>query len=152
MVFVVPVVHEAIDVQDVEEGARSNGQLDKRSETSVFGLHVFVLPPPVGPAEAPAHGDRAVVPAGKPLGQFTQLCFAERGILLSIKDCRVVGSVNLLVVLLGEISKSHETHDDVRKGLGFDKLEVSYWQFLIMNIESDATVFSSSRDICWIYR
>jgi len=33
VVFVVPVVHEAIDVQDVEEGARSNGQLKEKNDS-----------------------------------------------------------------------------------------------------------------------
>ena len=37
--------------------------------------------------------------------------FCGQELTLSVVDSRVVGSVNLPVVLLGELSKSQETHD-----------------------------------------
>jgi hypothetical protein len=51
VVFVVPVVHEAIDVQDVEEGARSNGQLKEKNDSRFRDAECFEVAQKCEPQE-----------------------------------------------------------------------------------------------------
>ena len=97
--------------------------LNKWCESCESGLHELVLPPPVGAAAASADGGRAVVAAGQPLGQITDLRLGKRGVLLSVEDGRVVRPMDFPVVLPGELSESHQTHDGVGREEDWLKIE-----------------------------
>ena len=68
-------------VQDVEERHGAEGQLNQGGEAAVLGLHVLVVPPPVGAADGAAPVDGVHRPAGEPAGQLAQLDLGQRGVL-----------------------------------------------------------------------
>ena len=51
MVLLVLVLRDAAVVHDVEEGREANRHLDKRSEPTVLGETVLVVPAPVSPTD-----------------------------------------------------------------------------------------------------
>merc|ERR1711962_1245641 len=111
VVLPVPVVDCLGVVHDVEQTRPSNHELKGGGQSGPGWENVFVAPAPVGPGAGPTHGDRTLAAAGQPSGKLLHLDLAKGGVLRSIVDGRVVGSMDLEVVLLGELANS-ERHLD----------------------------------------
>merc|ERR1719445_105170 len=120
VVLPVPVVDCLGVVHDVEQTRPSDHELKGGGQSGPGWKNVFVAPAPVGPGAGPTHGHRALAPAGQPSGELLHLDLPKRGVLGSIVDGGVVGSVDLEVVLLGKLANSERHLDNVPGDSGTD--------------------------------
>ena len=81
VVLVVLMVKIFVPVQEVEEGAGGNSELNYWNNSCVFWLHEFVSPPPVSPANASACSGGGEATTGKPFGKISNLGLTEGGVL-----------------------------------------------------------------------
>ena len=81
VVLVVLMVKIFVPVQEVEEGARGDSELNYWNNSCVFWLHEFVGPPPVSPANASTCSGGGEASTGKPFGKICNLGLTEGCVL-----------------------------------------------------------------------
>jgi len=99
VVFLVLVLRDTAVVHDVEESGETDRHLNERSDSTVLGETVLVVPAPVSPGQSPPVSNGVVELATKKPGrQLVNLHLRQRQVRLPIEHSRVIRTMDSLVV------------------------------------------------------